>query len=80
MNKLATALLAVAFLARPASGADQPSKDAAKTTRDPQAAEGSQQAHATKKARKAKKDPINTTKPLAPKTETKPTAEPAPSR
>ncbi len=80
MTKLATALLAVALLAGPASGADPQSKDAAKAARDQQAAQESQQAHATNKARKAKRDPNNTTKPLAPKTETKPTAEPATSR
>ncbi len=80
MNKLAAAFLAVAFLAGPASGADQQPKDAAKFPRDQQAAQESHQAPATKKARKAKKDPSNTTKPLAPKTETKPAAEPAPAR
>ncbi len=81
MNKLATAVLAVAIAvaAGPAFGADQETKDAAAAERGKGGHE-SHQAEPAKKARKAKKDPNNTTKPIAPKTETKPTAEPSLSR
>ena len=76
MKKIVTTLLAVAFLAGPAFAVDQETKDAAKAQSQQQYIEQTHRGTPAKKVKKAKKDPNNSTKPEAPKTETKPSTTP----